>query len=75
MYLKFKIHCTCYCEYSVCENVSTSKITCPNCGLEYPHSDKLLSILNTAKDIPDGNFLNGEISTNVVSLMEDAQLS
>lgn len=70
MFLKFKINCTCHCEYTTNENISTSKIICPNCGLEYPYSDKLLSILNTAKDIPDGNRFNKEIQTAVISEQE-----
>lgn len=70
MFLKFKIDCTCHCEYTANENISTSKIVCPNCGLEYPYSDKLLSILNTAKDIPDGNRFNKEIQTTVISEQE-----
>lgn len=71
MFLKFKIDCTCHCEYTANENISTSKIICPNCGLEYPYSDKSLSILNTAKDIPDGAFLSSEVRTTVISLAED----
>lgn len=71
MFLKFKINCTCHCEYTVCEEASIKKIVCPNCGLEYPYSDKLLSILNTAKDIPDGNNFNKEIQTTVISESED----
>lgn len=71
MFLKFKISCTCHCEYTVCEEASITKIVCPNCGLEYPYSDKLLSILNTAKDIPDGAFLSSEVRTKVISLAED----
>lgn len=70
MFLKFKIDCTCHCEYTANENISTSKIVCPNCGLEYPYSDKLLSILKTAKDIPDGNRFNKEIQTTVISEQE-----
>lgn len=70
MFLKFKIDCTCHCEYTANENISTSKIVCPNCGLEYPYSDKLLSILNAAKDIPDGNRIDNEIQTTVISERE-----
>lgn len=75
MFLKFKVSCTCHCEYTVGENMSTSKIICPNCGIEYPYSDKLISILDTAKDIPDGEYLNNEIRTEVVSLAEDTHLN
>lgn len=71
MFLKFKISCTCHCEYTVNDELSTNKIVCPNCGMEYPHSAKLISILNTAKDIPDGEFLSGEVRTRVISSEED----
>lgn len=70
MFLKFKISCTCHCEYTVCEDASISKIVCPNCGLEYPYSGKLLSILNTANDIPDGSRFNKKIQTAVISEQE-----
>lgn len=70
MFLKFKISCTCYCEYSANENISTDKIICPNCGVEYPHSAKLISILKTAKEIPDGNMFDKEIQTSVISKQE-----
>lgn len=71
MFLKFKIFCTCHCEYTVSEDLSTDKIICPNCGMEYPHSAKLISILNTAKEIPDGDFLSDEVRTRVISFSED----
>lgn len=75
MFLKFKINCTCHCEYTIREETSINKIVCPNCGLEYPCSDKLISILNTAKDIPDGAFLSSEVRTKVISLAEDTPLN
>ena len=75
MFLKFKIFCTCHCEYTANENISTSKIICPNCGLEYPYSDKLLAILNTAKDIPDGEFLSNEVQIKVISFEEDMPMN
>lgn len=71
MELKFKISCTCHCQYTVNEELSTDKIICPNCGIEYPNSAKLIAILNTAKDIPDGNLFNKEIETRVISSDED----
>lgn len=71
MFLKFKISCTCQCEYTVSEDLSTDKIVCPNCGMEYPHSAKLISILNTAKEIPDGEYLSDEVRTKVISFSED----
>lgn len=71
MFLKFKIFCTCHCEYTVSENLCTDKIVCPNCGMVYPHSAKLISILDTAKGIPDGNRFNKEIQTTVISEQED----
>lgn len=66
MELKFQISCTCHCQYTVNEELSTEKIICPNCGMEYPDSAKLISILNTAKDIPDGNLFNKEIEIKVI---------
>lgn len=75
MFLKFKISCTCNCEYTVCEEARISKIVCPNCGIEYPYSNKLLSILNIAKDIPDGSFLNNEVSIKAISYDEDFPLN
>lgn len=75
MFLKFKISCSCHCEYTVREEVTTKKIVCPNCGLEYPYSDKLISILNTAKDIPEGTFLSDDIRTKVISFAEDSPLN
>lgn len=71
MELKFKISCTCHCQYTVNEELSTDKIICPNCGIEYPNSAKLIAVLNTAKDIPDGNLFNKEIETRVISSDED----
>ena len=53
MWLRFKISCTCQCSYSVGENINTDKIACPNCGLEHPQSEKLLSLLKLANSIPD----------------------
>lgn len=72
MFLKFQITCTCYSKYTVSEDISTSKIVCPNCGLEYPHSDKVLSILKTAKEIPEGNIaFDKECCISVLSLAEE----
>lgn len=71
MELKFRISCTCHCQYTVNENLSTDKIICPNCGMEYPHSAKLIAILNTAKDIPEGEFLSDDFKTKVISSEED----
>lgn len=71
MELKFQISCTCHCQYTVNEELSTEKIICPNCGMEYPDSAKLISILNTAKDIPEGEFLSNEVRTRVISPEED----
>lgn len=66
MFLRVKVFCTCQCEYVVDENISTAKIACPNCGLEHPYSNELLSMLNSAKKIPDGNTFNLEISNRVI---------
>ena len=74
MFMKFKISCTCHCEYTISEDLSTDKIVCPNCGMEHPHSDKLVSILNTAKEIPNGELLSDEVKTGVISFSEDMNL-
>lgn len=72
MFLKFQITCTCYSKYTVSEDISTSKIVCTNCGLEYPHSDKVLSILKTAKEIPEGNIaFDKECCISALSLGEE----
>lgn len=71
MFLKFQITCTCYSRYTVSEDISTSKIVCPNCGLEYPYSDKVLSILKTAKEIPEGNAFDKECRISVLPLGEE----
>lgn len=72
MLLKFQITCTCYSRYTVNDDISTSKIVCPNCGLEYPYSDKVLSILKTAKEIPEGNITSDkECCISVLSLGEE----
>lgn len=72
MLLKFQITCTCYSRYTVNEDISTSKIVCPNCGLEYPYSDKVLSILKTAKEIPEGNITSDkECCISVLYLGEE----
>ena len=72
MFLKFQITCTCHNRYTVNENVSADKIVCPNCGLEYPYSDKVLSMLKTAKEIPEGNITSDkECCISVLSLGEE----
>lgn len=72
MFLKFQITCTCHNRYTVNESVSADKIVCPNCGLEYPYSDKVLSILKTAKEIPEGNITSDkECCISVLSLGEE----
>lgn len=72
MFLKFQITCTCHNRYTVNESVSADKIICPNCGLEYPYSDKVLSILKTAKEIPEGNIASDkECCISVLSLEEE----
>ena len=70
MFLKFQITCTCYSRYTVNEDISTGEIICPNCGLEYPYSDKVLNILHTAKEIPDTNSFDKECDIRVISLEE-----
>lgn len=72
MFLKFQITCTCYSRYTVNEDISTGKIICPNCGLEYPYSDKVLSILKTAKETPDGDIASSkECHIRVLPLGEE----
>lgn len=70
MFLKFQITCTCHNRYTVNEDISTDKIICPNCGLEYPHSSKVLNILHTAKEIPDANSFDKGCDIRVISLEE-----
>ena len=72
MFLKFQITCTCRNRYTVNKSISADKIICPNCGLEYPYSDKVLSILKTAKEIPAGNITSDkECCISVLSLAEE----
>ncbi len=67
MSISFKICCTCLCEYTVNSKICTDKIICPNCRTEYPHSDKLISVIKTASEIPNGNLAMEEIETKVIS--------
>lgn len=62
MWLSFKVFCTCQCSYTIGENISTDKITCPNCGLEHPYSDKLIAILKIADSIP-GHYSEDDVKT------------
>lgn len=70
MFLKFQITCTCNSKYTIDENISAETVSCPNCGLEYPHSAKVLSILKTAKEITDSNPFK-ECSIKIISENED----
>ena len=54
MFLKLKVHCTCGCCYYISEKIAVSKITCPNCGVEYPYSEKAIKMLKIADEISDG---------------------
>ncbi len=65
MRLCFEISCTCQCSYTIGTNISTDKIICPNCGLEHPYSEKLLSILKIASGIP-GCYSEEDIITTVM---------
>lgn len=67
MSISFKISCTCFCEYTINDKVCTNKICCSNCGTEYPYSDKLISVIKTASEIPDGNLAAEEIETKIIS--------
>lgn len=72
MFVKIKVSCPCHCTYTVNEDINSDKIICPNCGLEYPYSDKVLSILKTAKEIPAGNITSDkECCISVLSLAEE----
>lgn len=66
MSISFKICCTCLCEYTVNSKICTEKIICPNWGLEYTYSKKLIQILKVANDIPNGNISIGEIETYII---------
>ena len=70
MYIGFSAHCLCGNSYTVSESISTDKIVCPNCGLTHPYSDKLISILKTASEIPCASILDKEVSTHVISFSE-----
>lgn len=70
MFFKIKVSCTCGCSYTVGQDIKTSKIICPNCGMEHPQSDKLISLLKIASEIPDGDFLSGDVSNTVISESE-----
>ncbi len=70
MFIKIKISCPCHCSYVVNENINSNQVVCPNCGIEYPYSEKLASMLRLAKEIPDGDCLS-EHSAKVISLSED----
>ena len=74
MNLKFKIFCTCGCEYTTNECICASRVICPNCGVEYPFSQKLISVLKEAKEIPDGCFFNNEHRIEVISSEEDMKM-
>ncbi len=71
MFLKIKITCKCHCQYHICEAIDVEKVACPNCGIEHPFSAKLLAMLKTASEIPDGNIMDEGICTSVISLSED----
>lgn len=72
MFLKLKTSCSCGCAYYSNEKTNVDKIICPNCGLEHPYSSKLLMMLKTANEIPDGEIFK-DVSTSVISLLEDMQ--
>ena len=70
MFVKIKVSCPCHCTYTVNEDINSDKIFCPNCGKEYPYSDKMVAMPKLAKEIPDGDFLLNEHSVEVISLSE-----
>lgn len=56
------IHCKCGCKYEVNQNITMDKISCPNCGTEYEHSEQVLKRLRLAKLlIPTQNQKYGHI--------------
>ena len=75
MFLKLKIYCTCGCCYYISEKIAVSKITCPNCGVEYPYSEKAIKMLKIADEISDGGDpvlpSNSRIRTEVVMPEDD----
>ena len=75
MFLKLKIYCTCGCCYYISEKIAVSKITCPNCGIEYPYSEKAIKMLKIANEISDGGNPvlpnKSKIRTEVVTSEDD----
>lgn len=75
MFLKLKIYCTCGCCYYISNKIAVNKITCPNCGIEYPYSEKAIKMLKIANEISDGGDpvlpKDSRIRTEVVISEED----
>lgn len=75
MNLKFKITCSCHCSYTVNEKINTNKILCPNCGSEYPYSEKLIYVLKTANEISEEeNGFGNSPSIQVITLSEELSI-
>lgn len=51
------IHCKCGCKYEVNQNITMDKISCPNCGTKYEHSEQVLKRLRLAKTIDSNTEL------------------
>lgn len=73
MNIKFKISCPCFCSYCVSDGISEKEIRCPNCGRVPSFSEKLVQLLNIAKEIPyNERFEDGhEMSIRVLSFSEE----
>ena len=71
MFLKLQIRCSCGCNYFVSDTITAKIIKCPNCETDYPYSEKIVSLLNTAKEIPYNGFMDNNFSINVISESED----
>ena len=72
MVLRLRVHCTCGCKYDLSEEISTIKITCPNCDTEHPQSAKIIEMLKIAKDIPKRDLFDfSTVDTTVISEFED----
>lgn len=55
MYLGIRYRCNCGCTSEFNSDTTAAEITCPNCGVALPPdvSEKLLSMLHNAKEIPE----------------------
>lgn len=72
MDLKLKIKCSCSCSYTIDQSISGKEVSCPNCGKVPSFSNKVVEMLNIAKEIPDFEKSDGinNLSIRVLSLAE-----